>query len=247
MQREADGADDHARPPPARASRGGRPTCPPAARRRACPSASGASLIAGRDRVVALRALVVEDEDEHQREARQAVDERRAGRRRRTGGCGRSSRSSIGARRARLDRARTPAAGRRPTARPPITSGSFQPVDPAARDRRARGRSGRRRTSTVPGRSRPRTASGLASSRRTSAPHARRQPERHVEPEHPRPVDRDERAAEHRPEHEADRRDHRVRPHRDAELLARERVGDERGGVGEQERRRRCPAGCARG
>ena len=68
------------------------------------------------------------------------------------------------------------------------------------------------------------------------APGGAEQRERHVEPEHPVPRDRDERAAEHRPEHEPDRGDHRVRPHRQAELLARERVGDERGGVGEQER-----------
>ena len=60
--------------------------------------------------------------------------------------------------------------------------------------------------------------------------------ERDVEPEDPVPGDRDERAAEHRPDHEPDRGDHRVRAHREAELLARERVGDQRGGVGEQER-----------
>ena len=44
------------------------------------PSAMGASLMPGGDRVVALHALEVEDEDEHQREAREAVDERRGGR-----------------------------------------------------------------------------------------------------------------------------------------------------------------------
>ena len=60
--------------------------------------------------------------------------------------------------------------------------------------------------------------------------------ERDVEPEHPVPGDRDERAAEHRPEHEPDRGDHGVRPHGEAELLAREGVRDQRGGVGEQER-----------
>ena len=67
---------------PACASRGGRPRRRPAARRRACPSASGASLIPAGDRVVALRALEVEDEEEHQREAREPVDERGAGGRR---------------------------------------------------------------------------------------------------------------------------------------------------------------------
>src|SRR5581483_1562822 len=59
--------------------------------------------------------------------------------------------------------------------------------------------------------------------------------ERHVEPEHPRPVDRDERAAEHGADDEADRGDHRVRAHREPELLLAERVGHERGGVREEE------------
>jgi hypothetical protein len=69
-----------------------------------------------------------------------------------------------------------------------------------------------------------------------SAPSDPRKGERDVEPEHPVPGDRDEHAAEHRPEHEPDRRDHRVGAHRQPELLARERVRHERGGVGEQER-----------
>ena len=49
------------------------------------------------------------------------------------------------------------------------------------------------------------------------------------------PGDRDQHPAEDRSEDEADRRDHRVRPHRQAELALREGVGDERGGVREQE------------
>ena len=61
--------------------------------------------------------------------------------------------------------------------------------------------------------------------------------ERDVEPEDPVPGDRDERAAEHRAEHEPDRGDHRVGAHRQAEFLLGEGVGDERGGVGEQEGR----------
>src|SRR2546423_1179873 len=60
--------------------------------------------------------------------------------------------------------------------------------------------------------------------------------ERDVEPEHPLPAQADQHAAEHRPENQADRGDHRVRAHRDAELLARERVGDQRAGIGEEER-----------
>ena len=68
------------------------------------------------------------------------------------------------------------------------------------------------------------------------APRRGGQAERHVEPEHPVPGDRDQHAAEHRTEHEPDRGDHRVRPHGEAQLLLRERVGDQRGGVREQER-----------
>src|SRR6202020_3442339 len=56
------------------------------------------------------------------------------------------------------------------------------------------------------------------------------------EPEHPMPGDGDEGAAEYGADHQTDRRNHRVGPHRTPELLARERVGDDRGGVGEQER-----------
>ena len=59
------------------------------------------------------------------------------------------------------------------------------------------------------------------------------EPERDVEPEHPLPRDLDERAAEHRADDEADRGDHRVRAHREAELVARERVGHEGGRIGE--------------
>ena len=44
-------------------------------------------------------------------------------------------------------------------------------------------------------------------------------------------------AAEHRAEHEADRGDHRVRAHRQAEFALGEGVGDEGRGVREQERR----------
>ena len=61
--------------------------------------------------------------------------------------------------------------------------------------------------------------------------------ERDVEPEHPVPGDRHQCSAQHGPEHEPDGSDHRVRPHRQAELLAGKGVGHQRGGVGEQERR----------
>ena len=69
------------------------------------------------------------------------------------------------------------------------------------------------------------------------APRGAGERERDVEPEHPVPRDRDQRAAEHRAEHEADRGDHRVDAHRQTEFLVWERVGDQRGGVREQERR----------
>ena len=190
----------------------------------------------GGDRVVALGALEVEDEHEHQREAREAVDEGGAAWPRRRAGSGRSSgrasargrgarsaRTAAAARRPRRARRRRP--GRSSRESPPREIPSTRPVSPTTKVDRARA-----------GRSRARV-SGLASSRRISPPQsAPSERERDVEPEDPVPGDRDERAAEHRADHEADGGDHRVRPHRQAELLARERVGDQRGGVGEQER-----------
>ena len=122
-------------------------------------------------------------------------------------------------------------------ARPPITIGSFQPLSPP-----------RETPSTRP--VRPTTkvlvpSTSIAAHRVGFGELAQDQPapggagerERHVEPEHPVPGDRHERAAEHRAEHEADRGDHRVGAHREAEFLLGEGVGDERGGVREQERR----------
>ena len=61
-------------------------------------------------------------------------------------------------------------------------------------------------------------------------------PNGHVEPEDPRPRDRDERPAEHRADHEPDGGDHGVRPHRETELLLRERVGHECRRVREEKR-----------
>jgi hypothetical protein len=69
-----------------------------------------------------------------------------------------------------------------------------------------------------------------------AAPGGAEQGERDVEPEDPVPGDRHERTAEDRSEHEADGRDHRVAAHRKAELLLGKGVGDEGGGVGEDER-----------
>ncbi len=118
---------------------------------------------------------------------------------------------------------------------PPRETPSTSPVSPTTK-------------TAVPSRSKPGVRSGLTRSRSTSA--AQIEPsggEGDVEPEHPVPRDRDERAAEDRAEHEADRRDHRVRPHREAELLARERVGDDARPRSRTGTRRRSPAGCARG
>ena len=123
-----------------------------------------------------------------------------------------------------------------PAIRPPITTGSFQPLMPPLETPSVEpGQAGDERR----GAEDVEPAVGVAPGELVEhavPPGGAEQRERHVEPEHPVPRDRDERAAEHRPEHEPDRGDHRVRPHREAELLARERVGDERGGVGEQER-----------
>ena len=123
-----------------------------------------------------------------------------------------------------------------PAIRPPITTGSFQPLIPPLETPSV---SPVRPATNVVGAEDVEPAVGVAPGELVEhavAPGGAEQRERHVEPEHPVPRDRDERAAEHRPEHEPDRGDHRVRPHREPELLARERVGDERGGVGEQER-----------
>ena len=108
--------------------------------------------------------------------------------------------------------------------KPPFDSARTNPVNPTT-------------NVDVPSRSSPRSWSRPEISCSTRYAHAEPiRPKRDVEPEDPRPVDRDERAAEYRPDDEPDRGDHRVRPHREAELLLRERVGDERGRVREQER-----------
>jgi hypothetical protein len=68
-----------------------------------------------------------------------------------------------------------------------------------------------------------------------SPPEAAGERQRHVEPEDPLPGDRDQGAAEDRADDEADRGHHRVRSHRQAELLAGKGIGDEGGAVGEDE------------
>ena len=145
------------------------------------------------------------------------------------------ARSSIGA---RLRASISTNAGSSTTAEAsePITNGSFQDVI-APREIPSTSPVSPITKAKVPGRSSPRTVSGRASSRRISAPHRRtKQPERHVEPEHPRPRDRHERPTEHRPQHEPDRGDHRVGPQRHAQLSARERVRHQSSRVCEQKR-----------
>ena len=144
-------------------------------------------------------------------------------------------RSSIGA---RWRRSISTNSGSRttPATIPAIVNGSPQPLRPAARE--PEDQAGEPDDEHQHARARRSRARGPAGPARAGQP-AQIEPssgERHVEPEHPVPRDRHQRAAEHRPDHEPDRRDHRVRAHRQPELLARERVGDQRGGVGEQER-----------
>ena len=142
------------------------------------------------DRVVALDALEVEDEHEHQREARQAVDERRRGggreqpvledrqveHRRRVMALDQHEQRQQHRRRRRCCRA---------------SAASVQPLRPARGDPVDERRSGRAGRSSRRATSKPRSWSGLASSRRIM--HAHSEPdsrERDVEPEHPVPGDR---------------------------------------------------------
>ena len=119
--------------------------------------------------------------------------------------------------------------------KPPITSGSFQPVS-APLDRASTSPLSPMTNAAVPGRSSPRSFPRPdISFEDEPGPRRSGEAERDVEPEDPAPGDEHERAAEHRPDHQPDRGDHRVRPHRQPELVLREGVGDERGGVREQE------------
>ena len=143
-------------------------------------------------------------------------------------------RSSIGARGAALDKdeEREQDGGGRQAA--DHQSDRSSPRFRRARARR-RGRSARPRRSRVPSRSRAalrRRGGKLAQDERP--PEGTGQGERHVKPEDPVPGDRDQGAAQHRAEDEADRGDHRVRPHRQAKLLFGEGVGDESRRVGEE-------------
>ena len=188
----------------------------------------------GEDRRVALHALEVEDEQEHQREPRQSVDERG----------GRGGREQPVAEDREVEHRRRVVAldhderGQQHAAaiRPPMTTGEFQPEMPPLEMPSTRPVSPIRNV-IVPAKSNERSSERPLSSCSTSGrPEAPGEAERHVEPEHPVPGDRHQCAAEYRADHQPDRGHHRVGAHRQAELLAREGVGDDRGGVGEQER-----------
>ena len=190
-------------------------------------------LQASLDRRVALRSLEEEDEQEHERETRQPVDE---------GGGGGGGEQAVceqvqvehGRARAPLDehpQRKQGRSGGKSAYDDPVTPAA----EPAARD--AEHEAGEpdheaRAAERVVAAYRIRLGQ-LAQHERSPGGAGER--ERHVEPEHPVPRDRDERAAEHGAEHEADCSDHRVGAHREPQLLSRESVGHERSGVCEQE------------
>ena len=187
----------------------------------------------GEDRVVPLRSLVVEDEDEHQGEAREPVQE---------GGRGGGGEEAVLEDRqvehrgadARLDqdeeRQQEGAdyqaddhGGLVPAGQ--ATAGD--PVDEPGQPDHEGERAGDVEAAVGVG--------GRQLAQDEGGPEGAEQGDRHVEPEDPLPGDADQRAAEHRADHQADRGDHRVGAHRHAELLAREGVGHEGGAVGEDE------------
>jgi hypothetical protein len=190
-------------------------------------------LDAGGDRVVSLGPLVIEDEDEHQREAGEAVDE---------GGAAGGGEEAVAEdrevehrrRAAVLDQHEERQQDRRDEER-----ADHQTVVPA-RDAAARDpvdESGEA-DHEGQGAGEVEAADGVALgelAQRVGGPGAAQQGKRHVEPEDPLPGDRDQGAAEHRADHQPDRGDHRVGAHRQPELLAGEGIGDEGGAVGEDE------------
>src|SRR5665213_1058638 len=68
-------------------------------------------------------------------------------------------------------------------------------------------------------------------------PDGAEQPDRHRDQEHEPPVDRGEQSAEHEPDEHPAHADDVVDAERHPALVGGERVGDDRGGVGQQERR----------
>ena len=165
-------------------------------------------LDAGGDRVVALRALEVEDEDEQQREAREAVDERGAG------GGGEQpvlEDRQVEHRRAAavLDQHEQRQQHDARRSRPPITTGSSQPEMPPLRDAEHEpGEAGDERRACR-ARSSPRSVSRLRQLAQDAAsPRARRRaPSGTLNQKTQCQEIDDQRAAEHRP-------DARARPRR---------------------------------
>ena len=190
-------------------------------------------LDARQDRVVALGALVVEDEDEHQGEAREPVEE---------GGRGRRGEEAVledrqvehRRLRARLDqdeeREQDDADDQPDDHRGVVPAGDAaarDPVDEPGQPDHEGQRAGDVEAAVGVG--------GGELAQDGGGPERAEQREGDVEPEDPLPGDADQGAAEDRADHQADRGDHRVGAHRHAELLAREGVGDEGGAVGEDE------------
>ena len=148
---------------------------------------------------------------------------------------------------AALDRDPSSGSSTAATAKPTITIVSFQPERPpreTASISAVRPRDERHRAAEVEA---ARAVGPRELTQHEPRPTRAGDRERHVEPEDPVPRDRDERATEHRTDHEPDRADHRVGAHRQAELLAREGVGDERRASWRTGTPSRVPAGRARG
>ena len=191
-------------------------------------------LEAGHDRRLSLRPLEIEDEEEHQGEAREPVDEC---------GRGRSAEQPVLEER-QIEHRRATAALDDDEERQQDHGGDeaadHERVAPTGETALREGQHEPGEADDVGGRPEQVEPSFLVAARHVVqdeiCPHRAGDSERQVEPEDPRPRDRDERAAEHRPDHEPDGGDHRVRPHREPELLLRERVGHERRRVGEEER-----------
>ena len=170
----------------------------------------------GHDRRLSLGALEVEDEQKHQGEAREAVQER--GRRR---GCEQTVSKEVEVEHRRAAAALDHHEERQEDDRS-SEAGDHEPVAPA-------GKAALREREHEPGetddvRRHPKqveaalVAAARALLEHEGAPHTAEEAERHVEPEDPRPRDRDQRTAEDGPDHEPHCGDHRVRPHREPEL-----------------------------
>ena len=231
-QREPGSSDEH----PER-GQGARPAPigpdPRERRRDEHPDRHGRELDAGRDRIVALRPLEEEDEEEEQREARQPVDERGRGGRREQPAAEDGEVEHRGARSA-LDRdegRQQHGRGDQPADDDPVVPAGDAAAGEAEHQPGETDDEGRRSDQVE---SADAVRLGQLAEDQTT-PHHPGERQRHVEPEHPVPRDRDQDPAEHGPEHEPDSGDHRVRAHRESQLFARERVGDERGRVGEQQ------------